>query len=201
LFQPLCLFAGAEPPAALRTGFLLANESPVDKIYDAGLMEVASVEIEAVSLSGHSGNQMGLIVDGVFFCADVILPERVLEKYRMPYLYSVGDHIQALERALNVDHCVAVPGHGPVLDHVSEGVTPNAALVRSVIDIIVEVCVEPQTPENVLALVLERVGARPADPAAYYLLHPTVFAYLTYLESTDVVSHWIEDGRSYWRTS
>ncbi|HEX5164260.1 MAG TPA: MBL fold metallo-hydrolase, partial [Thermomicrobiales bacterium] len=99
LFQPLSLFAGADPPDSMRTSFLLAKESPVDVIYDAGGMDIAGVEIEAVSLAGHSGNQMGLLVDGVFFCADVILPERVIERYKMPYLYSVRDHLPSLDRA------------------------------------------------------------------------------------------------------
>ena len=57
--------------------------------------------------AGHSGNQMGILVDGVFFAADVVLPESILEKYRIPYLYSVTDHLRALELAwrLRSTHC------------------------------------------------------------------------------------------------
>lgn len=199
LFQPLCLFAGADPPASLRSGFLLAAESPVDVIYDAGPMEIAGVEMEAVSLAGHSGNQMGILVDGVFFCADVILPERVIERYKMPYLYSVRDHLPSLDRAEAVTHAIAVPGHGPTLEHVSEGVGPNRALVLRVAEMIADLCAQPRTPEDILALVLEQIGADPIDPPAYYLLHPTAFAYLTYLEAEGVLEHQVERGRSWWR--
>ena len=199
LFQPLCLYAGADPPASLRTAFLLATESPVDLIYDAGPMEIAGVEIEAVSLAGHSGNQMGILADGVFFCADVILPERVIERYKMPYLYSVRDHLPSLDRAESVEHSIAVPGHGPMLAHVSEGVEPNRALVLRVAEMITELCAEPRSPEDVLAMVLEQLDADPRDAPAYYLLHPTVFAYLTYLEAEGVLEHEIERGRSLWR--
>jgi len=198
LFQPLCLYAGADPPASLRTGFLLAAESPVDVIYDAGPMTVAGVELEAVSLGGHSGNQMGILVDGVFFCADVILPERVIERYRMPYLYSVRDHLPSLERAEAVAHQVVVPGHGPTLEHVSAGVEPNRALVMRVAEMIENLCAEPRSPEEVLASVLEQLGADPVDAPGYYLLHPTVFAYLTYLEAQGALNHQIERGRSLW---
>jgi len=201
LFQPLCLYAGADPLDSLRTGFLLADESPVDVIYDAGPMAVAGVEIEAVSLAGHSGNQMGVLVDGVFFCADVILPERVIERYRMPYLYSVRDHLPSLDRAEQVAHRVAVPGHGPVLDHVSVGVESNRQLVLQVAEMVTGFCREPRSPEDVLALVLEQLGADPVDAPAYYLLHPTIFAYLSYLESVGAVEHLIERGRSLWRST
>jgi glyoxylase-like metal-dependent hydrolase (beta-lactamase superfamily II) len=199
LFQPLSLFAGADPPASMRTGFMLAAESPVDVIYDAGLMTVADVELEAVSLAGHSGNQMGILVDGVFFCADVILPDRVIERYKMPYLYSVRDHLPSLDRAESVVHTVAVPGHGPVLEHVSRGVGPNRDLVLRVAEMVADLCAEPRSPEDLLALVLERLDADPVDAPAYYLLHPTIFAYLSYLEANGVLEHQIERGRSLWR--
>ncbi|HUG14099.1 MAG TPA: MBL fold metallo-hydrolase, partial [Thermomicrobiales bacterium] len=84
LFQPLCLYAGADPPKSLRGGFLLAAASPVDAVYEAGPFEACGVHMQAVSLSGHSCNQMGLLVDDVFFAADVILPDRVIERYRLP---------------------------------------------------------------------------------------------------------------------
>jgi glyoxylase-like metal-dependent hydrolase (beta-lactamase superfamily II) len=198
LFQPLCLFAGADPPATLRGGFLLAQPSPVDVIYDEGKLSVDGVTLVAVSLKGHSANQMGILVDGVFFCADVILPERVLERYKMPYLYSVRDHVESLQRASNTPHLIAVPGHGPPLEHVSQLVELNATLVERVADIVLDACREPATPEDILAFVLEALGADPADPAAYYLLHPTVFAYLSYLGDRRLLGNEISRGRSLW---
>jgi glyoxylase-like metal-dependent hydrolase (beta-lactamase superfamily II) len=198
LFQPLCLYAGADPPSALRGGFLLGAASPVDVVYDEGPLLANGVEMVAVSLKGHSGNQMGILVDDVFFSADVVLPERVIERYRLPYLYSVTDHIASLDRADRVPHSVAVPGHGPVLQHVSEGTVPNRDLVDRVASLIVDLCSEPRTPEDLLADALHRLGGFPADAASYYLLHPTIFAYLSHLERVAAVQHTIERGRSLW---
>lgn len=198
LFQSLCLFAGADPPDSLRGSFLLAPASPVDVIYDAGSLVIEGVDVEAVSLAGHSGNQMGLLVDGVFFCADVVLPERVIERYKMPYLYSVRDHVAALQRARETPHAVAVPGHGPLLEHVGQAVESNAALVQRVAELVLDLCREPRGPEDMLADLLERLGAEPSDPASYYLLHPTAFAYLTYLEDLGLLRQEISRGRSWW---
>lgn len=198
LFQPLCLFAGADPPASMRTGFLLAEASPVDVIYDAGPLDVLGPGIEAVSLAGHSGNQMGILVDGVFFCADVILPERVIDRYKMPYLYSVRDHLPSLDRAESVDHSVAVPGHGPVLEHVSIGVEPNRGLVVAVAEMLPDLCAQPRSADDLLATVLDHLGADPVDAPGYYLLHPTMYAYLTYLATEGVLENIIERGRSMW---
>jgi hypothetical protein len=106
--------------------------------------------------------------------------------------------VASLARALEVPHQVAVPGHGPVVSNVAAGVEPSRALVERVASIILELCREPRMPEDLLALVLEQLGAEPRDPAAYYLLHPTVFAYLSYLEGLGLVRHEIVRCRSMW---
>lgn len=199
LFQPLTLFAGADPPASMRGGFMLADASPVDHIYAAGPLTVDGIELEVISLAGHSGNQMGLVVDGVFFCADVVLPARVIERYKMPYLYSVRDHIQSMQTAANVDHLAVVPGHGPILEHIGDLLQENLQLVLDVADRIVRLATEPQMAEDILAELLMELGADPQDAPAYYLLHPTIFAYLSYMEGEGRVEHSVKRGRSLWR--
>jgi hypothetical protein len=64
---------------------------------------------------------------------------------------------------------------------------------------IVELCADPRSPDDLLALVLDQLGADPVDAPGYYLLHPTVFAYLTYLEAEGALEHVIDRGRSLWR--
>ncbi|MEZ4571571.1 MAG: hypothetical protein R2849_14805, partial [Thermomicrobiales bacterium] len=66
---------------------------------------------------------------------------------------------------------------------------------------IVEICETPRMPGDILADLLLRFGADPQDAASYYLLHPTVYAYLTYLESAGKLEHRIEHARSLWRSS
>lgn len=201
LMQAVNLFAGADPPSSMRTPFLVAEASPVDEIYGAGEIQIAGVSMNAVSLAGHSPNQMGLVVDGVFFCADVVLPEAALEKYRMPYLYSLTDHLVSLDRALDVEHDHVVPGHGPESDHVSTAVEQNRNVALRVIEMVVDACREPRTPGDILRCVLEGIGAEVSDAPSYYLLHPTMFAVLSHLERTGELHHTVERGQSFWKRS
>ena len=198
LFQPVVLFAGADPPDSLRGGFLLAEPSPVDHTYDAGSFDVSGVNLRAISLAGHSGNQMGIVCDDVFFCADVVLPQRVLDRYKVPYLYSVRDHLASLDRAETVDYRIAMPGHGPLLEDLVPLIATNRKVVTDIADEIIEVCSVPAAPGDILAEVLARYDARPPDPAGFYLLQPTIFAYLTYLEAEGRLEHSIADNRSLW---
>ncbi|MCC7023683.1 MAG: hypothetical protein IT338_12715, partial [Thermomicrobiales bacterium] len=154
----------------------------------------------AIPLFGHSPGQLGYMVGDVFFCADVVLPEQVLEKYRIPYLYSLADHLQALERARATAHRVAVPGHGALLagGDLAVLVEQNAALAARVSEALLEVVVEPMPSEAILQAILQRFGAPASDAPSFYLLQPTVLAFLSHLHREGKVSHEVREGRSLW---
>ncbi len=198
LLQPALLFGGADPPDSMRGGFMLAKPSPVDEVVNPGPLTIAGVEIEVVPLFGHSPGQVGYVIDDVFFCADVVLPATVLEKYRIPYLFSLTDHLQALDAARKVSYTKAVPGHGPLVDDLSELIELNQGLITDVLAVVRQVTRQPQTAESVMRQVLAHFGANPTDAPAYYLLQPTILAFLTHLHRTEQVRHEIVDLRSLW---
>jgi len=196
--QPTLLYGGADPLDTLRSNFLLADASPVDQVVAPGPLAVEGIAVEVVPLYGHSPGQVGYLVEGVFFCADVVLPAAVLEKYRIPYLFSLTDHLGALERAGQVECRVAVPGHGPVQEELAELIERNLDLCRQVADATMGLVASPISSEEVLAGLLTRFGAVPADAAAYYLLQPTALAFLSHLHREGRVANRIAHGRSLW---
>ena len=199
ILQPAFLYGGADPLDSLRTNFMLADASPVDVVFNAGLLDVEGVTFEAVSLAGHSGNQMGIVVDGIFFAADVVLPEPILEKYRIPYLYSVTDHLRALEACAEVPAQRIVPGHGQLLDNISDLRDRNRAVVLETAEVIIAYCDQPRTSGEVMKHVLDVCGAAVTDSPGYYLLQPTINAYLTHLTRTGELLHEISANSSTWR--
>jgi glyoxylase-like metal-dependent hydrolase (beta-lactamase superfamily II) len=201
LLQPALLFGGADPLDTLRGNFLLADPSPVDVVVSPGPHKVAGITVEAIPLYGHSPGQLGYLVGDVFFCADVVLPERVLDKYRIPYLFSLTDHLAALERARSTPHRVAVAGHGPILEQgaLTALVDTNTALARQVIDELLSLAADLRSAESLLAGVLRAFGAQVADAPSFYLLQPTIFAFLSHLHREGLVMHEVRDGQSLWR--
>jgi glyoxylase-like metal-dependent hydrolase (beta-lactamase superfamily II) len=198
LLQPALLFAGADPPPTMRGGFMLAQASPVDVVLSGSRLEIEGFDVEIISLKGHSPNQVGYLVDGIFFCADIVLPESVLEKYRIPYLFSVGDHLASLESCVEVSATATVPGHGPLLDSLRSLRDMNRALVHDVVEKVLEFTSCAITAEALLTRLLRHYGAVVSDAPAYYLLHPTVYAFLSYLQSEGRVTHQVTDGESLW---
>jgi glyoxylase-like metal-dependent hydrolase (beta-lactamase superfamily II) len=200
LMQPAALFGGADPLDTLRGNFLLADASPVDTIVEPGALEIAGIRLEAIPLYGHSPGQLGYLAGDVFFCADVVLPATVLEKYRIPYLFSLTEHLAALERARGTPHRVAVAGHGPILEEGElDGVIDlNAALAERVAEAILDLAATPRSAEAILEGILRRFDAPVADAPAFYLLQPTVFAFLSHLDRSGEIGHEIRDRRSLW---
>jgi len=201
LLAPALLYGGADPLDSLRVRFLLADPSPVDEIVRPGRIEVAGVPVEVIPLAGHSINQVGYLVDGVFFCADVVLPEAVLAKYRITYLFSVTDHLQALETAAQVSYEAAVPGHGAVVVSLNELIALNRRLLDDVAERVVAFAGDGATAEEILARLLRHYEADVADAPAFYLLQPTALAFLSHLQRAGRVSQAVRDGRSLWRAT
>jgi glyoxylase-like metal-dependent hydrolase (beta-lactamase superfamily II) len=198
LLQPMLLFAGADPPASMRGGFMLADPSPVDNVIEGSSVSVEGFDVEVVPLGGHSPNQLGYLVDGVFFCADVVLPETVLAKYKIPYLFSVTDHLAALDTAERISCRTAMPGHGPRVESLGALCEQNRSLVLEVAERVVEFAAEPTTAEAILTRLLAAYGANVTDAPAFYLLHPTAYAFLTHLERQGRVRHQVKDRESLW---
>ena len=199
--QPIFLFGGASPPAVLRERFVLAQPSPVDALVEPGRIEVGEVEVEVVSLKGHSPNQVGYLVDGVFFCADVVFPAAAIEKYRIPYLFDLGEHIAAMDHAGTIQASHFVPGHGPIEHSLGEVLALNRAIIDETLDVIRLSITEPLGLEQIAEIVFERMDVPMTGHVSYYLLRPTIGAYLTYLEQQGELEHIMDGSVAKWRKS
>lgn len=199
LMQTVLLFGGADPVDTIRTRFLLTDDSPVDGIISPGEQVLEGVPMNAVSLAGHSLNQMGWVIDGVFFCADVVFPDATLEKYRIPYLYGLTEHLDALDYSLTIDCDHVVPGHGPVEDSMSGPVERNKKVIDRTIAALLDILANPMTGDQVSEALFARLDVPITDEGAYYLLRPTVSAYLSHLQRMEEISSEVQGKRVLWR--
>lgn len=198
LMQPIMLYGGADPVDAIRTSFLVADASPVNGLVQAGGNSIAGIELEAIPLGGHSMNQLGYLIDGVFFCADVVFPEVTLEKYPIPYLYGLTEHLSAMDIALNVTCNRAVPGHGPIQDDLNNLVTLNRKAIDRVIQVMLDIIDAPMLGDEICRRLFQKMQMQIADPQAYFLLRPTVNAYLAHLERLGEIGIAMQDSSVVW---
>ena len=199
ILLPSLLYGGADPLASMRGRFLLAEPSPVDEELTGDSVTINGVQLELVVISGHSLNQRGMVIDGVFFCADVVFPASALKKYRIPYLYSLTDHLRALEAAEAVDCTFVVPGHGSPEESIDQLIAMNREAIGRVSDCLLEIVVEPIGIDGICAELLRRLEGSAEESQAYYLIRATVAAYLSHYTRAGTIVHGIENGHSLWQ--
>ena len=199
LMQAVMLYGGADPVDPIRTKFLVAEAGPVDHIVRPGPLEIEGVAIEAIPLAGHSMNQLGYLVDGVFYCADVVFPQAALEKYPIPYLYGLTEHLSALNHAATIESVAVVPGHGPIEEGIGGPIERNRAVIERVLATIPDLLPEPTTTDDLARALFMALDVPVNDASGYYLLKPTVAAYLAHLERAGTIEHVIENRGAFWR--
>lgn len=199
LMQPIMLYGGADPVDAIRTSFLVADAGPVDGIVVAGMNSIAGISFEAVPLGGHSMNQFGYVIGGAFFCADVVFPSVTLQKYPIPYLYGLTEHLQALEHAKTISCDHVVPGHGPILDSIGELVSENQTVIEAVIGNLLTIIDRPLLADEICRELFKQMSIGMPDAQAYFLLRPTVQAYLAHLDRIGAIESAMQDYSVVWQ--
>ncbi|MBA2776267.1 MAG: MBL fold metallo-hydrolase [Chloroflexia bacterium] len=198
ILQPAFLYGGADPLDTLRSRFLLAEASPVDGIAEIGPQDFFGAAIEVVALPGHSPNHTGVLVDGVFFCADVVFPEAAIEKYRIPYLYGLTDHLASLDAALAIPAGFVVPGHGPHSESIDALVGLNHQAIDRTLAAIANTLQTPSASDRVCTEVFRALDVPALNAQGFFLLKPTINAYLAHLERTGVAVFEVVEQEPLW---
>lgn len=198
LLQPVLLYGGADPMDALRNKFLLAEPSAVTGEIQHGTQSLHGCTFEVVPLPGHSPNQVGLRFDDVLFCADVLFPEAAVEKYRIPYLFGLTEHLESIEATANDDATHFVPGHGAHTEDISSLVALNREAIQRTIEAILALLAVPMSGDDLAAALFQRLDVPVLDAQSYYLLRPTISAYLAHLERQGLLQFTVESGRALW---
>jgi glyoxylase-like metal-dependent hydrolase (beta-lactamase superfamily II) len=199
--QPALLYGGADPLDDLKNRFLQAEPCAVDAIIDPHAGDLLGAPVQVVPLPGHSPNQLGFVFDGVFFCADAVFPKAAIEKYKLPYLYGLTSHLESLERCLTVRCSKVVPGHGPMEESIESLVRLNQAVIDQACQVIVDSLREPMNSDSICASLFREMEVPVNKAQGYYLLRPTVMAYLSHLQRQGEITYEVSEEQMLWRRS
>ncbi len=198
LLEPIYLFHGAYPIRNLHNKFVLAKPSRVDHILEPGKLDIIGLEPEIVALPGHSFNQIGVMLDDVFFCADTVFSNRVIDKYRIPVVQDIARHLETLDKLYAMECNLFVPAHTKPTEDIKPLVEKNRATTQSIIADIKKLLTEPRTTEEVQALLGAEYGLDLSVVQQYYLIQMTLMAYLGYLYDSKQVEILLEDNLLRW---
>lgn len=198
--EPVYLFGGAVPIAALRVRFLQAEPSPVDHVFRPGEpLVVDGRDFDVVDLAGHSLAQTGIRAGSVLLAADGFFGVEPLRKHGVPYLVHAGRARAALERLRGMDTAWMVPGHGPPLDEAESTLRENVATLDRAFGWLRErLAHAPAGTEELLAEFAAAFTLRMGDAPAFVLNRTALLAFLTTLEEERAAAVRLEGGRWLW---
>jgi len=193
LFEPSLLYGG-NPPKALRHKFLLAQDSRVRPLEEAALPAYMAI----ISLGGHTPDMVGFRVDNAVFLADCLSSAQTLEKYRIGYVWDVGQYLDTLEsvKALNAD-CF-IPSHAPATDDIRPLAQLNISTVNEIAGTVVALCEQPIGFDDILKALFEQYHLT-MTAEQHALVGSTVKSYLSWLVDSGRLCVSYDDNVMMWR--
>lgn len=195
--EPIYFAGGANPPQELRNKFMMGEACKVDQIIKEGKLESYPLKVDIISLPGHSPQQLGVLAENTFFCADSVFPLEVLEKHRIVFLHNVHDALESLKRLLTVDCEYFLPSHGELLkrDELEKLVSLNLEAIEMVEKTILENLDSPLEICELVAKVLNHHNLGIESYSDYHLYSSTIKAYLSYLQEKDLIEFKVKNNR------
>jgi glyoxylase-like metal-dependent hydrolase (beta-lactamase superfamily II) len=187
--EPIGLYGGVMPPAAMQVKFLQAEPTPavLELPMAPATIELAGVPMALIPTPGHALQQAAISVDGILIAADALFMPGQIERHPILFLVDVAAYLHTLDGLAERTERLLVPGHGELIDR-REGEDPlpaileaNRAAVRRLQDLIQE-CLGggALTAEALLGQLFARLAKEQKGEPQYHLDRAAINAHLTY---------------------
>ncbi|MEY8320442.1 MBL fold metallo-hydrolase [Lachnospiraceae bacterium 46-61] len=176
ILEPSFLYGGY-PFGALRHKFLMAQPSQTQNIADATLPE----GFEILSLPGHFWDMIGFKTpDDVYFLADCVSSETILNKYHISFIYDVRKYLETLDFISTLKGKIFIPSHTEATENIATLADVNRKKVYEIMELLFSFCQTPSTAEELLTKVFDHYQLV-MDASQYVLVGSTIRSYLSYL--------------------
>jgi len=168
---------GGYPVKELRNKFLMATASEANDLDGFTLPQ----GLEILPLEGHYFGMFGVKTDDdVWFLADCMMGENILQKYHASFIYDVAAYLATLDKVEQLEGKWFIPAHAAACQDIKPLVAANRQKVLEISKNLFEWCQEPQIFEDLLKQVFDHYQLT-MDWNQYVLVGSTIRSYLAYL--------------------
>jgi glyoxylase-like metal-dependent hydrolase (beta-lactamase superfamily II) len=176
ILEPSFLYGGY-PCKELRNKFLMATPSEPTHTIENFLPE----GLDYIRLGGHFFDMIGIRTsDDVYFLADCVFGENIINKYHLSFIYDVAEFLQTLDKVEQLKGKLFIPAHAEAMVDIKPLVRKNRDKVNEIADKLLGICKEPIAFEDILKELFDTY-ALTMDFNQYVLVGSTVRSYLSYL--------------------
>jgi len=174
--EPSFLYGGF-PCKELRNKFLMAQPSDAFELAEVNL----PAGMEILELGGHYFGMIGVKTpDQVWFLADCLMGENILQKYHASFIYDVGAYLSTLDVVEKLEGKCFIPAHASACEDIRPLAAANRNKVHEIIERILVICKEPIISEEVIKRIFDEYQLT-LDWNQYVLVGSTIRSYLAYL--------------------
>jgi glyoxylase-like metal-dependent hydrolase (beta-lactamase superfamily II) len=193
ILEPSFLYGGF-PYKALQNKFLMAKPAEAQDIESAHLPQ----GFEIVDLPGHYFQQIGIKTpDHVWFIADSVFGEKIIEKYPYSFMYDVKSQMETLDKLLELKGCFFIPSHGDPAKSMESLVRVNRQALENNLLSLKSICEKGRTWEEILKEVFDS-NSLILDHGQYVLMGSTIRSYLSYLYDEKEITVDFQENRMVW---
>jgi glyoxylase-like metal-dependent hydrolase (beta-lactamase superfamily II) len=195
ILEPSFLYGGF-PCKALRNKFLMAQPSQAQDLEALTLPD----GLQIIPLEGHYFGMIGVKTDDeVWFLADCMMGENILNKYHASFIYDVAAYLATLDRAEKLEGRWFIPAHAPACEDIRPLAAANRSKVNEIIGNILTICQEPKTSEEILKAIFDQYHLT-MDWNQHVLVGSTIRSYLAYLLDINQLTAEFRDNRLFWQS-
>lgn len=196
ILEPSFLYGGY-PCKELKNKFLYAGASNVAEL----TKEVLPKGLEMLRIDGHTFAMVALKTDDeVWFLADGLTSEAIIEKYHISFLYDVEGYIGSLNSIRKLEGKYFVPAHAEPTEHIESLVQMNLGKVYEVIELLKKICNQGKAFDDILQAVFEEYGLK-MDFSQHVLVGSTIRSYLAYMHDNKMLDVAFCNNKLYWKES
>ncbi len=195
ILEPSFLYGGY-PVKELRNKFLMAQPSSANELDSFTLPQ----GLEILPLEGHYFGMFGVKTeDEVWFLADCMMGENILQKYHVSFIYDVAAYLATLDKVEKLEGKWFIPAHAAACQDIKPLAAANRKKVLEISENLLAWCREPKRFEDVLKMTFDHYQLG-MDWNQYVLVGSTIRSYLAYLHDESKMQAAFIDNNLLWQS-
>lgn len=193
---PVTLFGGY-PTEEMRPRVIMSEPCECEKLTKSALPS----GLRYIHIDGHDFEQAAFgTSDGVWFCADGVVGEHILGKYKIAFMHDIEAHLQSLETLKTLDGKLFIPAHDKPCEDIKPLVDRNIENILFVLEEIKRFCADGITIDALLERIFSEFRIK-LYLTQYELIGHTARSCLAYLKKKGEIACVYEGSRLLWKTA
>lgn len=185
---------GGYPFKTIQSSVLTASSSKTKQISNKLLPE----GLTYFNLPGHCQDMIGIKTnDNVYFMADALVGEKILDKLKVQFMFNVEKSIETLNHLKNLKGEYFVPSHGEVYSNIEDLAVKNIENINDMIELIKDICKQGQIFDNLMKNIFEMYHMK-MNETQYNIVSATIKCYLSYMLENKLIKNEIRDNNLLW---